>query len=99
MRLRLIFSALAMLVCVAFSQSQTPDETIKVDTRFVSVPVIVSDRDGRYVPNLQQADFKVYQDGAEQPIAFFGATSEPVTVALLIDTSQSTHAVLGDIKD
>src|SRR6478672_10020080 len=99
MRFRLILSALAMLACVVIAHSQTADETIKVDTRFVSVPVIVSDRDGRYVPNLQQTDFKVFQDGTEQPIAFFGSTSEPVTVAILIDTSQSTHAVLGDIKD
>jgi hypothetical protein len=99
MKLRLIMlSAIAMLSCVAVSHAQV-DDTIKVDTRLVSVPVIVSDRDGRYIPNLEQPDFKVFQDGTEQPIAFFAATEEPVTVAILIDTSQSTHQVLGDIKD
>ena len=88
-----------MLACVGISRAQGVDETIKVDTRLVSVPVIVSDHDGRYIPNLLQPDFKVFQDGTEQPIAFFAATEEPVTVAILIDTSQSTHGVLGDIKD
>ncbi|MBV9240922.1 MAG: VWA domain-containing protein [Acidobacteria bacterium] len=92
-------AAMAMLAFAAVSRSQGTDDTIKVDTRLVSVPVIVSDHDGRYVPNLQQSDFKVLQDGNEQQIAFFGAAEEPVTVAILIDTSQSTHAVLGDIKD
>jgi len=61
--------------------------------------VIVSDRSGRYVPNLTAADFTVLQDGAPQTIEFFAATEEPLTIALLIDTSQSTRSVLGDIKD
>ena len=99
MRLKLISSALAMLACVAYLPAQVPDDTIKVDTRLVSVPVIVSDHDGRYVPHLQQSDFKVFQDGTEQQIAFFAATEEPITVAILIDTSHSTHGVLDDIKD
>ena len=100
MKARLILlAATVMLACVAMSHAQTTDDTIKVDTRLVSVPVIVSDHDGRYIPNLQQPDFKVFQDGTEQPIAFFAATEEPVTVAILIDTSQSTRGVLGDIKD
>jgi hypothetical protein len=99
MKARLIFTAIAIFACVAFSHAQAVDETIKVDTRLVSIPVIVSDHDGRYIPNLSQGDFKVFQDGTEQPIAFFAATEEPVTVAILIDTSQSTHSVLGDIKD
>lgn len=98
MRLRSILLSAIMLLGIVFSSAQT-DDTIKVDTRLVSIPVIVSDRDGRYVPNLQQTDFKIFQDGAEQPIAFFAATEEPVAVAILIDTSQSTHEVLGDIKD
>ena len=75
------------------------DETIRIDTRFVSVPVIVSDRNGRYVPNLTAADFTILQDGSPQNIEFFAATEEPLTIALLIDTSQSTRPVLGDIKD
>ncbi len=83
----------------SFGQDRTKDETVKVDTTLVSVPVIVSDRNGRYVPNLTAADFSVFQDGTQQNIEFFAATEEPLTIALLIDTSQSTRGVLGDIKD
>ncbi|MEQ1923612.1 MAG: VWA domain-containing protein, partial [Pyrinomonadaceae bacterium] len=64
-----------------------------------SVPTTVSDRNGRYIPNLTAADFQIFQDGVQQNIEFFAATEEPITVALLIDTSQSTRPVLGDIKD
>ena len=83
----------------AFSQDKAKDDTIKVDTTLISVPVIVSDRNGRYVPNLTAADFAVFQDGDQQTVEFFAATEEPLTIALLIDTSQSTRGVLGDIKD
>jgi VWFA-related protein len=96
-----IFVGLTLILGVAILSAQIKpgDDTIKVETKLVSIPTIVSDRDGRYVPNLTAADFTVWQDGAKQNIEFFAATEEPISVALLIDTSQSTRPVLGDIKD
>lgn len=91
--------ALVVGLGCAFGQEKAPDETIKVETKLVSVPTTVSDRNGRYIPNLTAADFQIFQDGIQQNIEFFAATEEPITVALLIDTSQSTRPVLGDIKD
>jgi VWFA-related protein len=90
---------LAGMVQIAAGQDKNATEILKVDTRLVSVPVTVSDRNGRYVPGLTEADFTLYQDGVKQNIDFFGATEEPLTIALLIDTSQSTRPVLADIKD
>ncbi len=81
------------------AQERPADDTIKVETRLVSVPVVVSDRNGRYISGLSQRDFTLYQDGVEQRIEFFAAVEEPINVALLIDTSQSTRPVLDDIKD
>ncbi len=86
-------------VLCGHAQDTNAGETIKIDTRLVSVPVIVSDRNGRYVPNLTAGDFTVLQDGSPQTIEFFATTEEPLTIALLIDTSQSTRPVLDDIKD
>ena len=80
------------------AQKKPADEVIKVNTALVSVPVIVSDHDGRYVPDLKQQEFNIFQDGVAQKIDFFAATEEPINIALLIDTSQSTRPVLGDIK-
>ena len=85
-------------VCGVVAQNKTPDEVIKIDTALVSVPVIVSDRQGRYVPNLAVKDFTLYQDDVKQNIEFFAATEEPLNIALLIDTSRSTTRALGDIK-
>ncbi len=102
MRFRSIFLVALMLAagfCCVSAQDNKDDEIIKVETRLVSVPVIVSDRDGRYVPGLTQKDFAILQNGVVQPIEFFGANDEPLTIALLIDTSHSTRPVLDDIKD
>ncbi len=96
-----VFVGLTLLLGVGTlgAQNKPADDTIKVETKLVSIPTIVSDRDGRYVPNLTAADFTVWQDGVRQNVEFFAATEEPISVALLIDTSQSTRPVLGDIKD
>ena len=93
---------LALPICASLAstlaQERQTDAPIKVQTTLVSVPVIVSDRQGRYVSGLKVADFKLYQDRAEQPISVFDAVEEPLNIALLLDTSHSTAKVLGDIK-
>jgi VWFA-related protein len=82
----------------------TPEEVgegdvVRVDTTLVTVPVSVTDRDGRYIPDLQKEDFHLYEDGVEQQIAYFATTEKPFTVVLMLDTSASTWSKLGQIKD
>jgi len=93
---------LALPICASLvstlAQERQTDTPIKVQTTLVSVPVIVSDRQGRYVSGLKAADFKLYQDRAEQTISVFDAVEEPLNIALLLDTSHSTAQVLGEIK-
>ena len=87
-----------MLLAGLFARVHAQEETVKVNTTLVSVPVIVSDRQGRYVPNLTASDFTLQRDRTDQKIDFFASTEEPINVAVLIDTSQSTRPVLNDIK-
>jgi VWFA-related protein len=65
-------------------------EAVKVETNLVTLPVVVSDHGGRYVPDLKAEEFAVSEDGAEQKVSFFATVSEPFSVVLLIDTSAST---------
>jgi len=74
-------------------------DVVRINTAFVTVPVSVLDRQGRFVPNLDKKDFKVFENGVEQPIAFFEPTEKPFTVALLLDTSASTRFHLWEIKE
>jgi VWFA-related protein len=74
-------------------------EVIRVNTALVSVPVSVLDRQGRFVSNLRREDFSVFENGIEQPIAYFEPAEKPFTVALILDTSPSTHFHLWEIKE
>jgi VWFA-related protein len=57
------------------------------------------DRDGRYIPNLRKEDFRLWEDGVEQNVAFFSSVDKPFSVVLMIDTSGSTRFRLDDIQD
>ena len=65
-------------------------DTVTVNTNLVTVPVVASDRGGRYVHDLRAEEFTVEEDGAGQKVAFFATVTEPFSVALMIDTSAST---------
>lgn len=88
-------------------QDQTPagpeevdaGDVIKVSTSLVTIPVSVMDRDGRYVPNLQKEEFRIWEDGVEQEVAFFQSVDKPFSVVLMLDTSPSTQFRLEDIQD
>ena len=69
------------------ASSQAP---IRVQVNEVIVPVTVTDDKGKFVSNLDAADFKVYEEGKEQQIRFFTRErSQPVVVGFLIDQSNA----------
>jgi Ca-activated chloride channel homolog len=58
-------------------------------TQMVPVTCIVSAADGSAVPGLSRNDFRIFDDGIAQPIAYFDASTQPANVALVIDASPS----------
>jgi Mg-chelatase subunit ChlD len=74
-------------------------DVVRVDTTLVSIPVSVMDRDGKYIPNLRKEDFRIWEDGVEQLVAYFASTEKPFTVALVIDTSGSVKERLQEIQN
>jgi Ca-activated chloride channel homolog len=63
--------------------------TLHVLTQMVPVTCIVSTADGSALPGLRREDFRIYEDGIAQPVAYFDASSAPASVALVIDASPS----------
>jgi len=57
------------------------------------------DRNGRYIANLRKEDFRIYEDGVEQSVAYFASVEKPFTVALMLDVSGSTQLQLAQIRD
>lgn len=76
-----------------------PGEVVELETTLVEVPVVVSERGGRYVVDLTESDFAVYENGEPKQISFFAAVDEPFNVALVLDTSGSTRDKLERIKE
>ena len=62
---------------------QQPPPSIAVP-RQIRVSAIVQEPAGRYVTGLSSANFRIFEDGAEQPIAAFYDTS-PVSLAVVIN--------------
>ncbi len=73
--------------------------TIKMDTSLVTIPVSVTDRDGKFVPSLNKRNFQVYEDGVQQEIESFESIETPFHVVLLLDTSNSTQFKFEDIQN
>jgi VWFA-related protein len=73
-------------------------EVLRISANLVSVPVTVINRQGQYVVDLHQQDFRVFEDGKEQTIVHFSNVDQPFSVVLLIDTSGSTAPFLDQIK-
>jgi VWFA-related protein len=62
-----------------------PDYSIKVDVPLVNVDVLVTTKDGQFVPGLKKENFKVIEDGVPQSIANFNQSQAPITAVLLIE--------------
>jgi len=68
--------------------------SFKAGVELVSLNVTISDSAGRYVTDLQQEDFQVFEDGVLQDVTFFNKTNLPIALGLLLDTSASMESRL-----
>jgi hypothetical protein len=75
------------------------EDVVKLESTLVNLPLLVSDRSGRYIPQLSARDFSLYEDGVQQTIASFGNEEVPFSVALLLDVSPSVQGNIQDIQD
>lgn len=79
-------------------QADEDGEVLKIETNLITIPVSVFDRNGLYIPGLRQSEFKIFDNGVEQEIAYFGTTEKPFTVALVLDVSPSTAYKIEEIR-
>jgi VWFA-related protein len=58
----------------------------------VVVPVTVTDPKGKFVTNLDERDFELYDNGKQQKIAFFSRErNQPVVIGYLVDLSNTNR--------
>ena len=95
---RLLLAALpfpAVLFVCSFVEAQEnpqqPEQTIRVGVDRVNVGVIVTDRSGHFVEGLRREDFRILDNGIEQPLTGFAAIEEPAQVLLLIEAGPAVY--------
>lgn len=85
----------AALAATALAQQQQPPQQppqqpmFRSATRTVPVYATVTDRDGRLVPDLVQADFEIYDNGRKQDVTIFDNEIVPFSAVLALDSSAS----------
>jgi VWFA-related protein len=81
------------------TQEVSEGDIIRVDSQLVTMNMSVIDRNtNRGVVGLTKNDFKLFENGAEQPILQFDSSSAPFDLLLLIDLSGSTRDVVKLIR-
>ena len=73
-----------------------PDYSIHVDVPLVTVPVLVTTKDGQFIPNLKKENFRVFEDGTQQTINDFKIEAAPITAVLLVEFASTTYPMLID---
>ena len=78
--------------------SNQDEGTIRVETDLVTVPVRVTSKSSKPLTDLKQSEFRLFENGEEQTVAYFSSVDQPFTVALLLDMSYSTVFKLSEIQ-
>src|SRR5437660_12755857 len=66
-------------------------------SELVVLPVVVTDKQGRYVSDLPGERFTIFDNGRRVPIELFTNEDTPVTVGLIIDASGSMRPKIGEV--
>ena len=92
--LPVLAAAAAALRIAAAQAPQPPQVPFRTGVDLVSLNVTVTDSSARYITDLTQDEFNVFEDGVKQDVTFFNRTNLPIALALLIDTSASMESKL-----
>jgi Ca-activated chloride channel family protein len=92
MRTFTTIALLAAATLTAAAQQEAP--TFKATTQIVSVPATVLDGQGRLVPNLDEDQFTILDNGKLQGITFFQNETQPFSVVVMLDYSASMTSSL-----
>lgn len=96
--IRLLLAA-ALLSAQTQAPVKDPQQLFRSHVDIVSLNVTVVDSQNRYITDLTEDDFSVYEDGVRQDLILFNRTSLPIAMSLLIDTSASMENRLAIAQD
>jgi VWFA-related protein len=68
-----------------------PDYSIRVDVPLVSVDVLVTTKDGQFIPGLKKDNFRVSEDGVPQTLSNFNVSEAPITAVMLVEFASTNY--------
>jgi Ca-activated chloride channel family protein len=90
-------TALAIAGLGGLLAAQQPPK-LRSGVELVSLNVSVT-AEGKYITDLEQEEFEVFEDGAKQSVTFFSRKQQPIALAILLDTSNSMEGKLGTAQE
>jgi Ca-activated chloride channel family protein len=95
---KLMTLSCAILLTAALLRAVPSQKALRVDVDLVNVVLTVQDPAGRFVTDLEESDFKVYEDGVERNVSVFEKEDVGSAVGLLLDSSGSVPDILPMMK-
>ncbi len=80
-------------------QDTDDDDVIRIETDLIIIPAQISGGNGKPISDLKKEEFKIFENGVEQEIAYFSNLDQPFTVALGVDMSYSSAFKLKEIQN
>jgi VWFA-related protein len=71
-----------------------PDYSLKVNVPLVNVDVMVTAKNGQFIPGLKQENFRIIEDGQPQQITNFSITKAPITAVLLTEFGDTRYSFM-----
>lgn len=73
-----------------------PDYSLKVNVPLVNVDVLVTTKDGQFIPGLHKDNFRIIEDGVPQTVSKFNVSEAPVTAVLLVEFASTNYWFMVD---
>jgi VWFA-related protein len=92
-------SALPLLDKPSIPAGQGREPTFSAAARTVRVPVSVLDKTGEPVLGLEEADFKISENGKPREVTLFSGERRPLRIALALDLSRSMQNKIRQVEE
>jgi len=94
-----VLLTIALLIAPSSWLAGQESPNYSVSVSLVKVPISVLDTAGNMVSSLKREDFRLWEDRAPQEIRSFGIDTNPVSVVMLLDTSESEKSEIKKIRE
>lgn len=71
-----------------------PDYSLKVNVPLVNVDVLVTTKNGQFVPGLKKDNFRILEDGVPQTVTNFNVSQAPITAVLLVEYASTNYVFM-----